>query len=398
MRRLPQLLLMLFVVATLTALTVAIRTRNRLTHEGRTLEQWTAEAERANRLRFSSTTAVEDLERARKAIRAIGTNGVPELLSLLNAPRDLGISDRVANFLATNLPSFGIAIRNPSQRWIQGIRGFEALGEAAAPWIPELVAATTNNIGYGSPALVAVGVPALPAMTNLLSSSAFPLTGNLIGAFANAIYSGRIPESAATLALPSLLAVADSKDSHARSYALTALGAIHQQPADCIPTLLKAVSDPSPQIQENAIRALGAFGPIAGEQVSVVAARFNGAPWTTRHAICSALARWPDGSAVSVPILLQGLRDPELTIRISAATALGEIRANPEQVLPALMKTTAETNESLRIMTLQSIGHFGTNALPAKALLEAHLQDPNPSVRDTAATALKRVRGEIPPP
>ncbi|MFO1458373.1 MAG: HEAT repeat domain-containing protein [Verrucomicrobiota bacterium] len=398
MRRLSQLLVILCGAILLMSLFRVFRTRTLLSYGGRSLEQWTAEAERANQLRFSSPAAGQDLEQARKAIRAIGTNAMPRILALLNSPRELTIQDQAANFLATNFPSFGIAIRNPSQRWIQGIRGFEALGELASPWIPELVAATTNNIGYGSAALVAVGAPALPAVTNLLASSAFPLTGNLIGAFANAIYSGRISESAATIALPSLVAVAESKDSHARGYALTALGAIHQQPELCIPTLLKAVSDPSPQIQENAIRALGAFGPIAGDQVAAVAARFKDAPWMTRHAICSALARWPNGAAVSVPVLLQALRDPELTVRISAATALGEIRADPGEVVPALMETATETNETLRIMTLQSIGHFGTNGLPAKTLLEAHLNDPSPTVRDTASTALKRVRGEIPPP
>lgn len=398
MRRLSPILLILFAVIVLTVVIDTVRTSSRLSYGGRTLEQWTAEAERANRLRFSSSAAVEDLERARKAIRAIGTNAVPRLLSLLNTPRDLTVGDRVVNFAATNFPSFGIPIRNPSQRRIQGIRGFEALGEAAAPWIPELVAVTTNDIGWGSPALVAVGVPALPAVTNLLANSVFPLTGNLIGALANAVYSGRISETAASITVPALVDVAESQDSHARNYALTALGAIHQQPGECIPTLLKAVSDPSPQIQENAIRALGAFGPSAGEHVAAVAARFDSTHWTTRQAICSALARWPSGTAISVPILLQGLQDPEPTVRISAATGLGEIRADPKKVVPALMKAAEESDETLRIMALQSIGYFGTNGVPAEAFLETHLRDSIPTVRETAKTALRRVRGEIPPP
>lgn len=398
MKRLPALLLILFGVAVLTGVINAVRTRARLKYEGRTLEQWTAEAERANRLRFSSTAAVGDLERARRAIQAIGTNAVPSLLSLLNAPRDLEISDRFANFLATNLPSLGILVRTSHERRIQGIRGFEALGEMAVPWIPDLVAAATNNIGYGTVALVAVGPPALPAVTNLLATSVFPLTGNLIGALANAIYSGRISESAASIAVPVLLAAAESQDSHARQHALTALGAIHQQPGDCIPALLKALADPSPQIREKAIVSLGAFGPEAGVHTAAVAAQFNSTHWTTRQAICSALARWPQGAAISVPILLQGLQDPEPTVRISAATGLGEIRADPKNVVPALMKAAEESNETLRIMALQSIGYFGTNGLPAEAFLGIHLRESNPAVRETAATALRRVRGEIPPP
>ena len=103
---------------------------------------------------------------------------------------------------------------------------------------------------------------------------------------------------------------------------LTALGAIHQQP-NLHSNTAQSRFGPVPRFRRTRF-APSAFGPIAGDQVAAVAARFRTRlDDPPRHFAVP----WPDGPMERrclFPVLLQALRDPELTVRISAATALGD--------------------------------------------------------------------------
>ncbi|HWH70442.1 MAG TPA: hypothetical protein VNT26_13730, partial [Candidatus Sulfotelmatobacter sp.] len=90
-------------------------------------------------------------------------------------------------------------------RWVRGIRATEVLGPMGKPYLPELITLVSNSAGYSEGALLAIGPDALPAFTNLLARSRFPQTGNLIGAFANAVSAERIKPEEAAIALPYLV-------------------------------------------------------------------------------------------------------------------------------------------------------------------------------------------------
>jgi hypothetical protein len=326
-------------------------------YQGRNLYEWTAQAQRAQNRDYEPYE--QDLAAAQKAIRALGTNALPWFLADLQAreslkDRALRWLDRRAVFLKLRRPSI-------ANRWIRGIRGMEVLGPIAQPFLPELIALATNNMGYGPQALIAVGPAALPAWSNLAAHSQFPLTGNLIGALANAVYAGRIQPGEAALVVPILAGAFRSTDAHARRYAASALGAIHLNPSLCVPLLLEGLNDPQPIIRENCLQSLGAFGEDASPYAAKLADLFGQADANSRRTICGAMANFRSAHTVAVPLLVRGLADPDAQVRLWAAQSLGHLEG------------------------------LATNALPA---LETACSDADPTVRQIATNAIHRIRGQ----
>jgi hypothetical protein len=395
--------LLLAVVLAFLVLGVAALNRPRVpVYEGRSLYAWIAELQRTWKQQQGSLSgedyqkARDDWQMARQAVQTIGTNALPWLLADVTATRP-SLNELVRSWLAATLPFLGVRADGVAGRWTRGISGLETLGPVAAPCLPELVVLATNNIGYGGNALVAVGPPALPAVTNLLSTSSFPRTGNLIGALANAIYTERISRDDAAMAIPALIAVCQSQDAHARRYAAGALGAIRQRPELCIPVLVERLADASSEVQRASAQALGAFGDAASEHAGTLAELYARANSNTRAAICRALSELPAAAEVAVPVLVQGAGDSSDIVRITAVTGLGQLGVQPELALPALLRSVKDRSDIVRIMAIQAIGQFGTNAGVAEPLLVTASHDTNAQVRQTAETALHRLRGEIPP-
>lgn len=115
-------------------------------HAGRTLSSWIDQY----RL-YSQTHSVEALMKyrpkvveAEKAIRSIGTNGIPVLLKKLKAP-DAPYKTSLNNFLDRQ-SLIGFRFTEAQQERSRADYGFEVLGAAGAPAIPRLqeLAASTN--------------------------------------------------------------------------------------------------------------------------------------------------------------------------------------------------------------------------------------------------------------
>jgi HEAT repeat protein len=99
----------------------------------------------------------------------------------------------------------------------------------------------------------------------------------------------------------------------------------------------------------------------------------------------------------AVPSLLRGLPNTnrDLEFRLQCILALGRIRAEPERVVPALMKSLSESlsdaDVRIRAFSTGALGQYGPDAGSAVPLLTNLLQDPNPNVRLEATNALKRI-------
>jgi HEAT repeat protein len=68
-----------------------------------------------------------------------------------------------------------------------------------------------------------------------------------------------------------------------------------------------------------------------------------------------------------------------------------EIHAEPQLVVPALVKSLSDTNYSVRMLATIGLGYFGTNAQQAVPALVPMLSDPDLDIRRTAAYDLEAI-------
>ena len=97
----------------------------------------------------------------------------------------------------------------------------------------------------------------------------------------------------------------------------------------------------------------------------------------------------PNAAAARLVALLQD-RDPQM--RTTAAQALGKIAASG--TVPALLRSLEDTDPAVLAMSAWALGRFGEDVLDQAGLeLAKRLDDPSPTVKQTAAQALGAVGG-----
>jgi HEAT repeat protein len=105
----------------------------------------------------------------------------------------------------------------------------------------------------------------------------------------------------------------------------------------------------------------------------------------------------PAAQRLAVPVFSRAAGSSNVVERNAAVWALSEVdaeRADPKQVLPALIKALGDTNFVIRIVAARSLARFGTNAADAVPALLRLLSDPNPRVRPDATNALRKIKPE----
>jgi hypothetical protein len=160
-----------------------------------------------------------------RAVRAIGTNAIPWLLSELRAKEDpwgwrlnmLLAKQRVTKYRFPDI----------NKRLSRATVGFEALGELAEPAIPSLLGLLEELPGFIPGALAGIGPPALPALGQCLTNTRsyatsigqiVPIPGNTIGAIHNAITAGRLSKSDTAIFLPAIRDWAQSTNRNPGQY------------------------------------------------------------------------------------------------------------------------------------------------------------------------------------
>jgi len=93
----------------------------------------------------------------------------------------------------------------------------------------------------------------------------------------------------------------------------------------------------------------------------------------------------------AVPLLVRDSTDTNDLIRLSSVQALGYIHANPNLVVPLLTRSLRDPFEFVRESAASGLGPFGTNAQSAVPDLIHTLADPSIRVRGSAATALRKI-------
>ena len=74
-----------------------------------------------------------------------------------------------------------------------------------------------------------------------------------------------------------------------------------------------------------------------------------------------------------------------------AASALGQLRPEPDTVVPALMETAQHNDLYVRRAAIAALGPFGNAARPAVPVLVRRLRDPDLFVREAATNVLRNL-------
>jgi HEAT repeat protein len=196
--------------------------------------------------------------------------------------------------------------------------------------------------------------------------------------------------------------------------------------ADAVPQIKSALQDPAADValKKAALKAAGLLGPVAAPALpevvdllpdpemteeAAVALSFMGReayaplreaansedPVVRREALRSLgklRERAPLDSRAVVPLLLDGLADPDPGVRVVAATYLGIIEDDAPTVVPALVETLEDEQAEVRAAAATALGSFETDAAIAVPALKKAAGDNSEEVAREAGLALVKIQ------
>lgn len=196
------------------------------------------------------------------------------------------------------------------------------------------------------------------------------------------------------VALPSR--AQDLRDQEVREQAARALGSIGDPTT--VGVLMDALADKGWHVRRGAAWALGRLGTVAASAVPALTQALDGDDGgePVRLTVAEALGRIRSRGAV--PALAKALRtNGSPVLRMVAATAIGEIGPGATAGLQPLTAALKDRDKLVRAAAAEALGKIGQEAREAiPALLDVIKKDEVPSVRDTAAEALRKI-GTIQP-
>jgi HEAT repeat protein len=154
-----------------------------------------------------------------------------------------------------------------------------------------------------------------------------------------------------------------------------------------VPVLIASLRDG--KLRAKAVRLLGEVGKKA---VPALVKALRDRDEAVKVAALQALRASKGEAREAIPELILLLGDPR--VRSQASLTLGSIG---KEALPALLKALDnEDDDYTRVGAAMTLGHLGEDAEAAVPRLEILARkDPSRKVRETAATALRRIRKEL---
>ena len=303
-------------------------------HDGRTLTDWLVEWQPSP---LEESPLFED---PRSAVRSMKVEKVwPELLKMARST-DSRLRTRCREWGSRwEIPVFR-SLRAAEETQYLAVLGFEALGEAGAPAVPELAAllddpahadtAVACLAGVGRPAEVALG----RALTNANARVRYGAVFGLAKVFKN--FDEMLAHIKGGLSDPAY---------DVRNCTVRAIGRHTEAPEAALPLLVAALADTDASVSNWAAKSLIAFGTnaaVALPALSRIAAEATDN--RANSALRALVAISPDDA---LPVVLRQLASGSILLRHTAVILLGNYeRATPE-ILSALEKAAADPHEIL---------------------------------------------------
>ncbi|GAB1540934.1 hypothetical protein NUACC21_36030 [Scytonema sp. NUACC21] len=203
-------------------------------------------------------------------------------------------------------------------------------------------------------------------------------------------------------AVPALIQALQDSDPQVRGSAAIALGKIGPDAAQAAPAILRMIDDKDPTVRFHAVQAINKIGKQA--YVPHLIAGLDSAKSWERYNAAHGLRAMGKDAAPAVPTLIRKLQDKEdVWMRVSAASTLGSIGTAATPAVPILVARLQDTDITVRHSAAYALGtissklHKDIDELPIKELdmvisnLEEALkfvQNPSLQFRPEAVTSV----------
>jgi HEAT repeat protein len=312
---------------------------------------------------------------ANEAVRHIGHNAVPEIISLLES-RDSSLGQRFLKWLSDHhvVKSAYTPVLENHRRAMQACY---VIGPEAKPAIPALIALLNDGYARGAvgAALRRIGPESVVPLIASLTNSNFMVRREVASSLAIDFDPQNINgvsrfQSSASFVVPAMLKCLQDNSPPVRNAAVCCLGNIGQQPATVIPALV---------------------GMLASEKETL--ARCN---------VCLAIGQFKQQAYPATVALFAALEDSDPSVCGTAAIALARIEpensSTVEKVMPFLIEDLTGIQGSnvkyplnFQSPAIQALGECRSQARPAwPALLEC-LKTVDPYLHEAAAKSLTSI-------
>lgn len=152
------------------------------------------------------------------------------------------------------------------------------------------------------------------------------------------------------------------------------------------------VEDPDPAVRSCALQTWARLDSVAAFPIVLSKAREE--VGDVRRSAIHLLGRMNGEAARTTPLLVTLIHDPE--VGLDAITALGQLRSDPDLVVPALSMMVEEKDGPARGRAILALSQFGPAAASAAPQLSQVLEDPSAGVHAAAALASTRATASLP--
>jgi HEAT repeat protein len=193
-------------------------------------------------------------------------------------------------------------------------------------------------------------------------------------------------------ALPALAHALGDPVARVRLATVTALDRMDREAAVAVDALVKALKDSNIFVRWVAARSLGNIDPSAGKVAVPELGRLLFDPdLDVRLAAATALEHYGNQAGAAVEDLIRAVSVGDAEIRIAVIHAIEAIGPDAKSAVPALAKALEDPDERVRRAAAETLGRFGPLAQTAEPALKKALDDKDTNVRRAVSGALLSV-------
>ena len=350
-------------------------------HQGKTLEEWLAQLE---------TPDPAARQAANEALRTLDLSSTPALIRALRTG-DPWLKKPFLTWRSKLPPALNLRLFRLIQPFAaEDLRRRATMAFNLIPKVPleaapalarELTDADRRAAVLAAQALARMGEGGMP-----------PLIAALEGPheFARdaAFVALREVGSAADAAVPAFLQLLATAQGNALGLAQEALA--RRGPAAVAP-LVASLGSPYAEMRRRAAETLLRTCSGSPEALSRFMALLPSQPVDVRRAMVPIIARTEPHTKVNAVYLARLISDPDHEVRLLAGNQIDTELAAARFAVPELIKALGSSQNETRALASSALGRLGPGAKEAASALQALSADPDPNVRQEAASALERI-------